>query len=224
VTWYDNIDKIPMKYFKFDFTQEKLDRLLDKSRSKTWYPAFQNLLNWDIDTLERVSGFIAQCGHESAGFTRLEENLNYSWQGLMATFGSRYFPSESIAMQYHRQPEKIANYVYMDENRSRRGALGNVEPGDGWRFRGRGLIQLTGRANFQLFGESVNMTPEEAVEYASTPSGAVESACWYWTNRNINRYADARDIEGMTRAINGGLNGLVDRRERWNDALRILGD
>ena len=223
MTWYDEVDGVPQKNFKFNFTYDKVVSLIGKRKADTWYNAFLKLPDWEIDSVERTAGFLAQCGHESAGFSRIEENLNYSWQSLRRVFGSRYFPTDADAQRYHRKPQMIANHVYMDENRSRRGALGNVYPGDGWRFRGRGLIQLTGRDNFAAFGETINMTPEEAVEYASTPAGAVESACWYWNVRDLNRYADRRDIVGMTKVINGGTNGLADREARWKDALYILG-
>jgi putative chitinase len=111
----------------------------------------------------------------------------------------------------------------MDEFRSRAGALGNVQPGDGWRFRGRGIKQLTGRNNYTAFGQSVGMSAEQAAEYVATPQGAIESACWFWHTNNLNRFADNRDINGLSRAINGGDIGIVDRRNRWNTALQVLG-
>lgn len=222
--WYDEVEKkLPQENpFEFDFRLGQVEQLIT-SDSEQWFDAMNRVLpEWDVNTVKRVAGFISQCGHESAGFTRLEENLNYSWTALRRVFGSRYFPTNANARQYHRQPEKIANWVYMDRNRTSRGRLGNVYEGDGWLFRGRGLIQLTGRANYESFGNSVNMTPEEVVEYIQTPAGAIESACWYWQTRDLNESADAGDVEGMTRKINGGTHGLDDRLTRWNRAIHVL--
>lgn len=190
-----------------------------------WHAALVDVLpKYEINTVERIAGFIAQCAHESADFRRLEENLNYSEKALNSVF-SRYFgPDKRDAAEYARKPEKIANYVYQDEFRSERGALGNVNPGDGWLFRGRGIKQLTGRNNYEAFGKTVGMTAEEAAEYVATPKGAIESACWFWKTNNLNSYADKKDIIGMSRRINGGDIGLDDRTARWNKALALLGD
>lgn len=192
--------------------------------SDKWYDALvEKLPEYEIDTVERIAGFISQCAHESADFKRLEENLNYSAEALFRVFGKRYFKSVDAAQEYHRQPEKIANYVYMDKNRTKRGALGNVKEGDGWLFRGRGLKQLTGRTNYEKFGDSIGMTAEQAAEYVATEKGAVESACWFWKTNKLNRFADKKDIIGMTKKINGGTIGLEDRTKRWEKALDILG-
>jgi putative chitinase len=166
---------------------------------------------------------MAQCGHESADFTALEENLNYSEKALNSVFGRYFGPGKRNAAEYARQPEKIANYVYMDEFRSAKGAMGNTQPGDGWRFRGRGIKQLTGRNNYTAFGKSVGMTAEEAAEYVATKKGALESACWFWAKNNIDRFADADDIVGMTKRINGGTIGLEDRKMRYERAKNVLG-
>jgi len=188
-----------------------------------WYEiALKMFAKYEINTPNRIAGFMAQCAHESADFTRLEENLNYSADALYRVFGKRYFKSKSHAQEYHRQPEKIANYVYMDKNRSRRGALGNVEDGDGWRFRGRGIKQLTGRSNYTAFGNDVGMSAEDAAEYLSTKQGAFESACWFWEKNNLERYADRNDIVGMSKRVNGGKIGLDDRKARYARALDIL--
>jgi putative chitinase len=173
-----------------------------------------------INSPERVAGFVAQCAHESSDFRTLEENLNYSADRLRVVF-PKYFRSVDPA-PFARNPEKLANYVYMDVNRTPAGALGNTQPGDGWRFRGRGIKQLTGRANYTAFGRTVNMTAEQAEEYVATPKGAIESACWFWSTRNLNAFADKKDIVGMTRVINGGNIGLADRKARWEKALIIL--
>ena len=180
------------------------------------------LPKYEITTERRVAHFLSQCAHESAGFKRLEENLNYSAKALRAVFG-RYFGDspKRDADEYHRQPEMIANYVYMDEFRKYK--MGNVEEGDGWLFRGRGLKQLTGRENYTRFGASVDMTAEEAAEYVATPAGAIESACWFWDNNNLNNIADGDDVKLMTKKINGGSIGLEDRKKRYMHAMKVLG-
>lgn len=210
--------------FTFEFTAKQLRILLNNNPDyRRWFDSMTIILpKYRITTPERVAGFVAQCAHESNNFRTLEENLNYSAKALYSTF-SRYFgPGKRSAAEYARRPEKIANYVYMDEFRSARGRLGNTQPGDGWRFRGRGLIQLTGRRNYADFGRSVSMTAEQAAEYVATTRGALESACWFWTQRDCNTYADRKDIVGMSRRINGGTIGLADRRRRWSQALVVL--
>jgi putative chitinase len=135
----------------------------------------------------------------------------------------RYFGAapKRNAKEYARNPEKIANYVYMDEFRTSK--MGNVKPGDGWLFRGRGLKQLTGRENYTNFGKSVGMTAEEAAVYVATEKGAIESACWFWNAKKLNTIADSGDIVKMTKVINGGDIGLADRQKRWEGALAVLG-
>jgi putative chitinase len=156
-------------------------------------------------------------------FTRLEENLNYSEKALNSVFGRYFGEGKRDAAEYARNPEKIANYVYQDEFRSKRGQMGNTEPGDGWLFRGRGIKQLTGRNNYTAFGKTVGMSAEEAAEYVATPQGAIESACWFWKTNKLEKWADAGDNVGLTKKINGGTIGLDDRNRRWEEALGILG-
>ena len=190
----------------------------------SWHKALVEILpKYDIDTEQRIAGFIAQCGHESGDFRIMEENLNYSEKALNAVFGRYFGPGKRNAAEYARNPEKIANYVYMDEFRSKAGQMGNTKPGDGFRFRGRGLKQLTGRNNYTAFGKSIGMTAEEAAEYVATEKGAVESACWFWNTNKLNKFADAGDIVGLSKKINGGTIGLEDRVRRWEEALKILG-
>jgi putative chitinase len=165
---------------------------------------------------------MAQCAHESADFTLLEENLNYSESALLRVFPRYFGPGKRNAAEYARNPEKLANYVYMDEFRSKSGALGNTQSGDGWRFRGGGIKQLTGRNNYTVFAKGIGKTPEEAADYVRTKQGALESACWFWSSNKLNAFADARDIVGMSKRINGGDIGLADRTARWNAALKIL--
>jgi len=211
----------------FKFTQDHLAAMIPSNRAKAgeWFTAMQEIFpKYDINTPQRIAGFIAQCAHESGEFRTLEENLNYSDKALASVF-SRYFgpaPKRNPA-EYARNPEKIANYVYMDEFRSAQGRMGNTQPGDGWRFRGRGLKQLTGRNNYTNFGKTIGMTAEQAADYVATPKGAIESACWFWQTAGCNAFADKGDIVGLSKRINGGTIGLEDRVRRWNAALQILG-
>lgn len=190
---------------------------------KPWFDASQELfVKYQINTVNRIAGFMAQCAHESNDFRSLEENLNYSLDALNRVFPRYFGPGKRNAAEYARNPEKIANYVYMDEFRSKSGALGNTQPGDGWRFRGRGIKQLTGRNNYAAFGKTVGMTAEEAAEYVATPKGAFESACWFWNRSKLNAVADSDDIVRMTKIINGGDIGLADRKNRYSKAKSIL--
>jgi putative chitinase len=212
--------------FKFDFKKEHLAALIPgNSKVDSWYVALCEILpKYDITTPRRVAHFISQCAHESNNFRSLEENLNYSEKSLNAVFG-RYFGAapKRNAAEYARNPEKIANYVYQDEFRSKAGQMGNVQEGDGWRFRGRGLKQLTGRNNYTNFGKSVGMTAEEAAEYVATEKGAIESAAWFWNANKLNTIADTDDVVLMTKRINGGNIGLADRQQRYGKAMEVLG-
>jgi putative chitinase len=215
-----------MSGFNFNFTVEMTRALLPgNAEAAEWHATMVEVLPmWQINTVERVAGFIAQCAHESNNFRTLEENLNYKADSLLRVFPRYFGPSpKRNPNEYARNPEKLANYVYMDEFRSAQGRMGNTQPGDGWRFRGRGLKQLTGRNNYTNFGKTVNMTAEEAAEYVATKKGAIDSACWFWDTAKCNTFADARDIVGMSKRINGGTIGLDDRQRRWNQALQVLG-
>lgn len=206
-------------------TLEQFSAMIPRNKdAAAWYEAATELFEtYEINTPNRIAGFMAQCAHESADFTRLEENLNYSEKALNGVFGRYFGKGKRNAKEYARKPEKIANYVYQDEFRSKRGAMGNVTDGDGWRFRGRGIKQLTGRNNYTAFGKTVGMSAEEAAEYVATPKGAIESACWFWKTNKLAKWADAGDNVGLTKKINGGTIGLDDRNKRWKAALAILG-
>lgn len=210
----------------FEFTKQHLAAMIPTNKNvDDWYKALMEVMpKYGITTKRRVAHFVSQCAHESGDFRILEENLNYSEKALNAVFG-RYFgaPPKRNAAEYARNPEKIANYVYMDEFRSKGGQMGNTKPGDGFRFRGRGLKQLTGRNNYTAFSKSVGMTAEEAAEYVATPKGAVESACWFWDTNKLNKIADTDDVVLMTKRINGGKIGLEDRQKRYAAAIKILG-
>ena len=210
--------------FDFEFTKDHLGPIIPgNNKVHEWYEALCDMLpKYGITTERRVAHFLSQCAHESANFKRLEENLNYSAKALKAVFG-RYFgnPPKRDADLYHRMPKSIANYVYMDEFRKYK--MGNVNEGDGWLFRGRGLKQLTGRDNYTKFGASVGLSAEEAAEYVATEKGAVESACWFWDANNLNAIADTDDVKRMTKKINGGSIGLADRQKRYTHAMEVLG-
>ena len=210
--------------FDFDFTEDQLAEIIPGNKQVAeWYAALYEILPmYEITTERRVAHFLSQCAHESANFKRLEENLNYSAKALRAVFG-RYFGDapKRDADEYHRQPEMIANYVYMDEFRKYK--MGNIYDGDGWLFRGRGLKQLTGRDNYTKFGESIGMTAEEAAEYVQSFNGAIQSACWFWDTNNLNDIADGDNVKLMTKKINGGSIGLEDRQRRYVVAMNVLG-
>lgn len=174
-----------------------------------------NILNpAGINTKERVCMFLAQCGHESAEFTIYNENLNYSANGLRSVFG-KYFPTDDLANQYARKPEKIANKVYAN-----RIGNGPESSGDGWKYRGRGMIMTTGRANYTEFSKYSGIDAVNNPDLLSTDiSVAIKSAIWFWNKNNLNKYCDNNDFIGLTKRINGGLNGLEDRK-KYYEALK----
>lgn len=208
------------EHFKFKFTVDQVRELLHGNKeADAWYEAMCEVLPlWQINTVERVAGFVAQCAHESAGFKVLSENLNYSADGLNKIFPKYFKNAGRDANAYARQPEKIANVVY-----SSRMGNGDEASGDGFRYRGRGLIQLTGKSNYLGFAKAMEMDLSEAVDYIGTKKGALDSAAWFWDTNNINKFCDAGDIVGMTKKINGGTIGLEDRKKHFNHAIEVLG-
>ena len=156
-----------------------------------------------LDGLTRLQYFLAQLGHESNGLTHREENLNYSASRLMEIWPGR-FPTLDIAQQYDRDPEKLANFVYG-------GRMGNVNQGDGYRYRGRGYIQLTGREAYREIGKIAGLDLEAHPELAAKQENAVKIACAFWTWKKVNAACDAADFTAATKKINGGTNGLDDR-------------
>jgi len=185
--------------------------------SKWLDPLNDTFEKYEINTPTRQAAFIGQCGHESASFKVLEENLNYSAKGLVATWPSR-FPNLEYAAEYERKPERIANKVY-----GGRADLGNTEDGDGWKFHGRGLIQLTGRSNYTVCGLALGKPFSELPELVLEPENAALSAGWFWNKRGLNTVADDQNWELLTKRINGGLHGLQDRIDRTHKAMDILG-
>ena len=183
-----------------------------------WCDALNDILpEYGIDTPQRVAAFIAQCAHESGGFKFLKENLNYRAVSLRKTF-SKYFPDDAVAAAYANKPQMIANRVYAN-----RMGNGDEASGDGFRYCGRGLIQLTGRDNYAFFAGSLDIPIEEAAEYLETFEGAVQSACWFWETNNLNQWADKDDILTLTKRINGGTIGLEDRKKHYEHAKHVLG-
>lgn len=166
----------------------------------------EHLDHYFINNPSRLCVFLAQCGHETALFTTFSENLNYSARALLQVF-SKYFPDEETAEAYARRPEKIACKVYAN-----RMGNGDEQSGDGWKYRGRGLIQLTGKTNYQAFADAVGH-PEVVADpdIVLEPDMAVRSALWFWDIHKLNILADAHDMKRITKVINGGLNGYDDR-------------
>lgn len=182
-----------------------------------WVAALNAVLpKYEINTPRRLAVFLAQCGHESGSFTVMVENLNYSADALMRVF-PKYF-TLAQAHQYARNPKAIGSRVYAN-----RMGNGSEDSGDGYKHRGHGLIQLTGKDNHKAFADSVGMTLDDAMAYMQTKAGAVESACYFWKTRNLNALADTQGVEDETKRINGGFNGLAERKALTIKAMKVLG-
>lgn len=205
--------------FTFNFTRNQLAQMIPGNPYiDHWFHALDEILpEYEINTPQRVAAFLAQCAHESGNFKFLKENLNYKAESLLKVF-PKYFKTIDEARAYEKKPEKIANRIY-----GNRMGNGDESSGDGFRYCGRGLIQLTGKENYSWFAASLEIPVEEASEYLETFEGAVQSACWFWEINNLNVQADAGDIKLMTRKINGGYIGLEDRIKHYNHALHIFG-
>jgi putative chitinase len=190
----------------------------NKEKCKYYFDAINYVLpQYGISTPIRLSHFFAQILHESGNLEYKEENLNYSAQGLLTVF-PKYFPNEEIANEYARNPEKIANRVY-----GGRMGNGDEDSGDGWKYRGRGLIQLTGHDNYKACGTALDLDLLGSPDLlCQDPEAIVYSACWYWSSRNLNELADKDYILGITKKINGGTNGLKDREHKLDVAKRVL--
>lgn len=174
---------------------------------------------FEITTPARLAAFLAQTAHESVGYTRLVENLNYSAVGLMATWPRR-FPTIESARPYAHQPLKIANHVYAN-----RFGNGPEVSGDGWKYRGRGLIQLTFRGNYRASGAALQLPLERNPDQVAERETAALTAAQYWESRELNQLADLNTVEGfdrISRTINGGSHGMADRRARWWRAKEAL--
>jgi len=205
-----------------ELTLEQLKKLLPKNPYVDhWHHTLEQLFpDYEINTANRIASFIAQCSHESAGFTALKENLNYKAETLTRLW-PKLFPA-GVAKAYASMPNKqeaIANRAY-----GSRMGNGSEESGDGFKFCGRGLIQLTGRNNYQAFADSLEMNIDDVPEYLATFEGAAQSACWFWEENNLNQWADKGDILTLTKKINGGTIGLEDRIKQYEHAIIVLGE
>jgi len=205
-------------------TIDQLDTAVPKARYEDLVkyidPLNEGMDRFEINTPNRVAAFIAQVSHESGDFRNTEENLNYSWQALRLTWKGR-FTTDELAKQYHRQPERIANFVYAG-----RYGNGDEASGDGWKYRGRGLIQVTFRDNYAAYSRALSdPSVLSAPEQLAQPSHAALSACWFWHSRGLNQLADAGDQAGFNQIsyrINGGWNGKEDRLENWAEARAVM--
>ena len=203
-------------------TSEQFKHLFPRAQDhQGWVDAMNNVFpTYNINTPARVAAFLAQCGHESGGWTVFEENLYYSAQGLTKIF-PKYFPTIESAAVFAKKPEMIANKIYA--NRMGNGA---PESGDGYRFRGRGPIQLTGRSNYTAFAKEMFEDWQNVVDNPDWVTAdrdfALMSAIWFWNKNGLNKEADAGDIKTMTRKINGGYIGLEDRIKHYNEAIHLL--
>jgi putative chitinase len=205
-----------------ELTLDQLKKLLPKNPYVDhWHHALEQLFpDYEINTANRIAAFIAQCSHESAGFTALKENLNYKAETLTRLW-PKLFPA-GVAKAYASMPNKqeaIANRAY-----GSRMGNGSEESGDGFKFCGRGLIQLTGRNNYQSFADSLEMDIDDVPEYLATFEGAAQSACWFWEENKLNQWADKGDILTLTKKINGGTIGLEDRIKHYEHAITVLGE
>lgn len=209
-------------------TKEQFHQLFPANKDpQAWTDAINAICpQYGIDTARRLAAFLAQVGHESQGFTRMTENLNYSAQGLADTWPNRFAADptarsrtpNALARRMEHDPVAIGNNVYANR-------LGNgpEESGDGYRYRGHGPLQTTGKDNLMAFAQAVGKSLEDALAYILTPEGGIISACLYWSSRNINRAADQGDVVACTKLVNGGTIGLAERRTLNAKADALLG-
>ena len=197
-------------------TRENLLAVTTPAMADKWLDALNATAErFEINTPERIAGFLSQLAHESGGFTATSENLYYRAEALSRVWPSR-FPL-GVAESYAMQPEKIANRAYCD-----RMGNGDEASGDGWKYRGRGLIQLTGKDNYAAFTMSCDVDALNNPDLLAEPDLAALSAGWFWSKNNLNSLADAKNVEGMTRRINGGLNGLDDRQAKYAKVVESM--
>jgi len=197
---------------------------IPRERAEVWAPLLSDAMTaFDIDSHLRKAAFIAQCAHESAFFKRWVEDMTYrTAEGIRGTFGSRMFPTTNAAATYVNNPQLLANFVYADRNRSMHSQLGNTEPGDGWLFRGRGLLQITGRYNYQRAAEALD---EDFVGYPDRllePNWAAMVSAWFFSDHGCNEAADTGDIDKVTRLINSAMLGRAERERLFRDMLHVL--
>jgi len=201
----------------FVLTMEKFQEILGNNTNiRIWYDISKKFFPiYEINNPRRVAAFMAQICHESNYLKVLVENLNYSSERLLQVF-PKYFKNVNVSF-YHRKPEKIANRVYAN-----RMGNGNEISGDGWKYRGKGAIQITGYNNHKAFADYKKIDIDQVRDYLLTREGAFESACWFWKINNLNTLADSQNIKAITKRINGGYNGLADRTNNYNKFIKIL--
>lgn len=206
-------------------TQDEFTRAagLSAALGARWFPFIEAAMReFKIDTPLQKAHFIAQTGHESVGFTKTIESLNYSVAGLLETFRTRITKAQAQALgRTDSQPadqRQIANLVYGNRLGNRAGT------DDGFNFRGRGLIQITGRSNYKACGEGLKIDLENQPATLAEDKYAALSAGWFWSSRDLNRWAEANDLRRIVTIVNGGLNGYDDRLKRFNQAIGVLGN
>ena len=203
-------------------TAQQFNHLFPRAQDpESWVNSMNEVFpTYDINTPQRIAAFLAQCGHESGGWTVFEENLNYSAKGLNGIF-KKYFPTLESALPYELKPEKIANKVY-----GNRMGNGPESSGDGWKYRGRGPIQLTGKNNYTQFAKDMFDDWQNVVDNPDWVTAdrdfALMSAIWFWNKNGLNKWADTGDIKELTRRINGGYIGLEDRIHHYKEAIELL--
>lgn len=202
--------------------------------AEVWLPYFQSILpNFEINTPARIAAFLSQVGHESGGLIHLEENLNYSAEGLANTWPKRYAQTDqngvyaknkvgrylpsTLALKIARKPVLIASYTYAN-----RMGNGSVESQEGWKFRGRGILQLTGKSNYAELTLNTGIDFVSNPDLLKEPAYALISACFFWKSNNLNRFADKKDILSLSKAINGGIIGLEHRKALYDKACKTL--
>jgi putative chitinase len=182
-----------------------------------WLPWLNKTVQkYDIKSPRRQAMFLAQLAHESGNFRFTSENLNYSADALERVF-KKYFPTRELAEEYARKPEKIANRVYAN-----RMGNGDEASGDGWKYRGRGLIQLTGLSNYASYALQADNEAIIKPDIVAEPEYAADSAGWFWAVNRLNAMADTGDVRAVTRRVNGGFNGLEDRESKYNTLIVLL--
>lgn len=200
---------------------EKLKQALPKAPIQWLNAVIEECPKAGIDTTNELASFLAQCAHESNEFTRLEENLNYSANRLMFVWPKRFLTLE-FALKYEHNPQSLANYVYDDANRGPKSKLGNIHPGDGWRWRARGPIQITGLDNYKWLQRDTGLEVLEHPDILLTPTPGIISACWYWKTHKLDAVDDDNDVRIDTRRINGGEIGIKERQNLFNHLLMYL--
>lgn len=207
-------------------TEKQLKTIMPRCDTGIWIaPLNDAMARFEIDTPDRAAAFLAQLAHESAETTRLTEGLSYSRPERLCAVWPKRFPTTSAALPYVKNPEKLANFVYAN-----RGGNGDAASGDGYRYRGRGLFQLTFKDNYRLAGDALNIALVDTPDLVATPPVAALTAAHYWQRLGLNALADhqpgdddVKDFEQISIRINGGRVGLAERKKYWAQAQAALG-